>query len=54
MSKTVTDAFMDWWISDGQYIDPDSADVSWFDKRRELALLAWIAATDTTKPKEDG
>lgn len=33
----------EWWRGDGQYIDPDTENVDWFDKRRELAELAYIA-----------
>ena len=35
--------FEDWWSTDGRYIDPDTEDVPWFDKRKELAALAFIA-----------
>lgn len=34
---------MEWWRSDGLYIDPDTDDVDWFDKRKELALIAFEA-----------
>ena len=33
----------EWWRADGVYIDPDTEEVDWFDKRRELAQLAFIA-----------
>lgn len=36
--------FESWWASDGRFIDPDTSDVDWFDKRKELAALAFIAA----------
>lgn len=36
-------AFDDWWLADGQYIDPDTSDVPWFDKRRGLAEAAFKA-----------
>lgn len=32
-----------WWDSTGKYIDPDTDDVSWFDKRKELAGHAYQA-----------
>jgi hypothetical protein len=35
--------FEQWWDEDGRYLDPDTADVSWFDKRKELAGLAFVA-----------
>lgn len=34
---------MEWWKSDGLYIDPDTEEVDWYDKRRELAQLAFVA-----------
>jgi hypothetical protein len=50
-------AFDDWWSSDGQYIDPDTSDVPWFDKRRGLAEYAYRAggaATSRTAQRETG
>lgn len=35
--------FDTWWSADGQYLDPDTSDVPWFDKRRGLAEYAFIA-----------
>ena len=32
-----------WWSADGQYLDPDTSDVPWFDKRRGLAEYAFVA-----------
>ena len=32
-----------WWTKDGRYYDPDTDDVDWFDKRRELAMVAFRA-----------
>lgn len=32
-----------WWLKDGVYIDPDTEDVDWYDKRAELAQMAYIA-----------
>lgn len=32
-----------WWDAAGRFIDPDTDDVSWYDKREELAKLAFIA-----------
>lgn len=32
-----------WWLKDGVYIDPDTEDVDWFDKRAELSQIAFIA-----------
>lgn len=37
-------AFTNWWNSDGRFIDPDTSDVDWFDKRKELAGIAFMAA----------
>ncbi len=33
--------FDDWWQNDGRTIDPDVAEVSWYDKRKELAGVAF-------------
>lgn len=35
--------FDKWWAKQGIFIDPDTEDVSWFDKRKELAGIAFIA-----------
>ncbi len=32
-----------WWSQDGLYIDPDTDDVDWHTKRRELAQIAFLA-----------
>jgi len=40
-------AFEEWWGKDGRFIDPDTSDVSWFDKRKELCALAFRAAALT-------
>lgn len=32
-----------WWRMEGRYIDPDSEDVDWYDKRDALAQMAYIA-----------
>lgn len=36
--------FENWWDEEGRYLDPDTAEVSWFDKRKELAGFAYTAA----------
>lgn len=53
--------FNDWWSTDGQYLDPDTSDVPWFDKRRGLAEYAFRAARcldgwndDMSAAKRDG
>lgn len=33
-----------WWFREGQYLDPDTDDVPWFDKRKALAEYAFRAA----------
>lgn len=33
----------EWWRTEGTYIDPDTEDVDWYDKRSELAQMAYIA-----------
>ena len=39
-----TNMFEDWWHRDGRFIDPDTSDVPWFDKRKALAEYAFDAA----------
>ncbi len=39
----VAQQFEIWWDDTGKYIDPDTDDVPWFDKRKGLAGLAFIA-----------
>lgn len=50
-----------WWSQEGQYLDPDTDDVPWFDKRQGLAAFAFQAgmasggnytADDSTFPKQ--
>ena len=36
--------FEEWWSRSGKTLDPDP-DVSWYDKRKGIALLAFAAAT---------
>ena len=43
-SKDLLGAFDEWWSSRGQYLDPDTDDVPWFDKRRGLAEMVWDVA----------
>lgn len=45
----VVAAFDDWWSADGQYLDPDTSDVPWFDKRRGLAEAAFAAGRGDAK-----
>lgn len=35
--------FENWWNDHGRFLDPDIVGVSWFDKRKELAGLAYVA-----------
>lgn len=35
--------FDEWWQRIGQSLDPDTEDVPWFDKRKDLARDAFIA-----------
>ncbi len=37
-------SFEDWWQKDGRFIDLDTSDVPWFDKRKALAAQAFDAA----------
>ena len=38
------ESFEEWWNRDGKFYDPDTDDVPWFDKRKELAERAFNAA----------
>ena len=40
--------FDSWWERKGRFIDPDTDDVPWFDKRKELAAMSWEAANATS------
>lgn len=44
MEMEVVATFQDWWNSDGRFLDPDTSDVPWFDKREALAEYAYDAA----------
>jgi hypothetical protein len=44
MPRDQIDDFQIWWMKDGAYYDPDTEDIPWFDKRKELAAYAWNAA----------
>jgi len=41
--------FEDWWNETGRYLDPDTDDVPWFDKRKELAGIAYMAGYEKNK-----
>ena len=41
---TIEQLFEEWWTREGKKVDPDTADISWFDKRKGLALAAFVAA----------
>lgn len=41
--------FDEWWDKKGRFIDPDTEDVPWFDKRKELSEYAFDAGF-TTRP----
>lgn len=36
--------FDQWWRTVGRFLDPDTSDVPWFDKRKSLAQSAFVAA----------
>lgn len=36
--------FASWWHRTGKTLDPDTEDVSWYDKRKGLAEAAFVAA----------
>lgn len=38
-----------WWLSDGLYIDPDTSEVDWHNKRAELAQMAFIAGCKSAR-----
>jgi hypothetical protein len=41
--------FEEWWSKDGRFIDPDTSDVPWFDKRKGLASQAFDAAMQMSR-----
>jgi hypothetical protein len=43
-------SFDKWWVDDGSFIDPDTDDVPWFDKRKELC---WCAFRDAILDLDD-
>lgn len=48
--KELYERFRVWWNTEGVFYDPDTEDVPWFDKRRELAEYAFIAGHKTIDP----
>ena len=36
--------FDEWWNREGQFYDPDTEDVPWYDKRKALAEKSWMVA----------
>ena len=36
--------FDEWWNREGQFYDPDTEDVPWYDKRKAIAEKAWEVA----------
>lgn len=40
----IDDMFDGWWEREGSFLDPDTDDVPWFDKREGLAAMAFRAA----------
>lgn len=45
-TKDITNRFEKWWAEDGRMYDPDTEDVPWFDKRKELALVAFAKGVE--------
>ena len=41
--------FQNWWDNEGKSIDPDTEDVSWFDKRKGLAERAFNTGLELGK-----
>ena len=39
----IANAFVRWWYKIGKTLDPDTDDVSWFDKRKDLCEYAFVA-----------
>lgn len=39
-------SFDEWWNNEGRFIDPDTSDVPWFDKREALCHAAFEAAIE--------
>jgi hypothetical protein len=45
MKPKINEAFEEWWNREGQFLDPDTSEVPWFDKRKSLAEMAFEKAT---------
>lgn len=45
MTRTIDEAFAEWWNREGIGYDPDGSEVHWYDKRRGLAEVAFSKAT---------
>ena len=41
MTPVIVDDFAAWWAEDGRFYDPDHEDISWYDKRKDLAEYAY-------------
>jgi hypothetical protein len=41
--------FEEWWNKEGRFYDPDTEDVPWFDKRKVLAELAFVAGMEASR-----
>jgi hypothetical protein len=52
-SNVKSEPFDSWWARDGRGYDPDTEDVSWFDKRKELAEYTWLAALSSKPVTEE-
>lgn len=53
MSEPLDERFRKWWNEDGVYYDPDTEDVSWYDKRQGLAAYAYVAGeAESTRLRE--
>lgn len=44
--------FDEWWESKGKFFDPDTSDVPWFDKRKDLAEYAFRAGWQGVNDKD--
>lgn len=44
----------EWWRTEGIYIDPDTEDVDWHDKRGDLAQMAFIAGWKAAELNQRG
>ncbi len=46
MAEQTDKTFEKWWADEGRFYDPDTEDVPWFDKRKDLAELTFAKGVE--------